>query len=34
MYIFGSAATEIEAGAVLALKETVLLSGITYRAGS
>jgi hypothetical protein len=34
VYIFGSAAVEIEAGAVLALKETVLLSGITYRAGS
>lgn len=34
VYIFGSADAEIEAGAVLALKEIVLLSGITYRAGS
>ncbi len=34
VYIFGSGAAEVEAGAVLALKETVLLSGITYRAAS
>jgi hypothetical protein len=34
VYIFGSAAAEFEAGAVLALKETVLLSGIEFRAGS
>ena len=32
--ILGAAAGPLAAGAVVALKETALLSGITYRAGS